>query len=140
MAGQGVDVRRVTSVGSLDELHLVARDLDGMERFYTEVLGLGVEFRHEGEMVGLRSGKVMLVLTRSRVRARGASLGFTCRRLDATLRRLRGLGARPLHPVWGGHWGARIAEFRDPEGNTLYLEEPQGIRRSDHHHHGSRGK
>lgn len=31
---------------------------------------------------------------------------------------------RIMNPVEEGHWGAKVAEFEDPEGNTIYLEQP----------------
>ena len=41
-----------------------------------------------------------------------------------SLRAVTEAGLAVTHPLEEGHWGARIAGFEDPEGNTIYLEQP----------------
>ena len=65
-----------------------------------------------------------LVLTASDSAASGVSLVFACGDIDRCLRAVAEAGVVVTHPLSQGHWGAKIAGFEDPEGNTIYLEQP----------------
>ena len=120
------------TIGTLDEVFLGAKDLTRMRDFYVDVLGLEEEFRHEKEMVGLRTGGAALVLTDSEHGSSGVSLVFACTDIRQTLDDLTRKGVVVTQPVWEGHWGALVAGFEDPEGNTIHLEQPSEP--ADHHH------
>ena len=120
------------SVEKLDEVFVAVRDLPGMRAFYKEVLGFEEEFYHEGWGVGLRTGGAALVLTAADSGASGVSLVFACNDIDRSLQTVTDAGLSITHPVEEGHWRAKVAGFEDPEGNTIYLEQPSG---TDGHGH-----
>ena len=120
------------SVEKLDEVFVAVRDLPRMRAFYNEVLGFEEEFYHEGWGVGLRTGGAALVLTAADSGASGVSLVFACNDIDRSLQTVTDAGLSITHPVEEGHWGAKVAGFEDPEGNTIYLEQPSG---TDGHGH-----
>lgn len=116
-------------------------DLDQMSRWYTEVLGLRVD-HHTESVVAYDTGQALLLLLTGRANGPpqdpGTSgwvrnqvlLSFKVDDMDATLAELAGRGAVPIHvapvviagvdrPKW------RVAQFHDPEGNTIELcDEP----------------
>ena len=71
-----------------------------------------------------RTGGADLVLTLADTTASGVSLVFACADIDRSLRAVTEAGLAITHPLEEGHWGAKIAGFEDPEGNTIYLEQP----------------
>jgi len=105
-----------------------------MRRFYGEVLEFAEVFHHKGKMVGLDTGAAMLVLKASRQRSRGVALSLSCKDIEDALRRVKAKGVKVTQPLTEGHWGDSYAGFKDPEGNTIYLEGPA---RRKHHHHTS---
>lgn len=123
----------------LDHLAVEVRDLEGAERFYTEVLGLRVRNRIGAEQVLLECGSTVLALMRNPrapVRSeadRKAEIsdpfgkGHLCFLTDeGGLERAREEWPRrsiPVHgPVdWGDH---TCLYFLDPEGNLLELSTP----------------
>ena len=112
------------TIGGLDEVFLDVADLPAVRQFYTEVLGFEEEFYHEGEMLGLRTGGAALVLQSSGHGSSGVSLVFNCDDIEQSLRAVTEKGVVVTQPVWEGHWGAKVAGFEDPEGNTIHLEQP----------------
>ena len=112
------------TIGGLDEVFLDVRDLPAMREFYTQVLGFEQEFYHEGEMLGLRTGRAALVLRTSERGSSGVSFVFNCDYIEQSLRAVTEKGVVVTQPVWEGHWGAKVASFEDPEGNTISLEQP----------------
>ncbi len=112
------------TVDRLDEVFLKVEDLDGMRSFYRDVLGFDEEFHHPGWGAGIKIEGASLVLTASENAASGVSLVFACSDIDRSLRAAAEAGIAVTHPLSEGHWGARVAGFEDPEGNTIYLEQP----------------
>ena len=112
------------TVEKLDEVFVAVRDLPKMRAFYKEVLGFEEEFYDEGWGVGLRTGGAALVLTTADSGATGVSLVFACNDIGRSLQAATDAGLSITHPVKEGHWGAKVAGFEDPEGNTIYLEQP----------------
>ena len=82
------------------------------------------DFYHEGGFSGLRTGGAALVLKASEKGSSGVMLVFACNDIDLSLHAAAEQGATITHPVTDGHWGAKIAGFEDPEGNSLFLEQP----------------
>lgn len=81
-------------IGRLGEVQLSVADMDGMRRFYGEVLEFREVFHHEGRMVGLDAGTAMLVLKASRQRSRGVALSLSCRDIEGALRRIKEKGVK----------------------------------------------
>ncbi len=111
-------------LGGLSEVHLKVRDLEAMRRFYVETLGFEEEFNDEGQMVGVKTGGADLALVASETSTQGAAMAFDCMDVNATVEELRAIGITITEEPWDGHWGGRVAAFEDPEGNTVYLEQP----------------
>lgn len=120
------------TVQKLDEVFVSVKDLPRMKSFYEDVLGFEVEFYHEGWGLGLRTGGAALVLIASDRSASGVSLVFATADIEISLQAVTDAGLTITHPVHEGHWGAKVAGFEDPEGNTIHLEQPTG---ADSHSH-----
>lgn len=108
----------------LRHLSLKTRDLKGTERFYTEVLGLSVAFRHR-DMVFLKSPGEEDVLDFCQVsrafdpRAGGLDhfgLHIDRRRLRALRERVKAAGMEIV-----GSRGRWAFYFKDPNGYTVEL-------------------
>lgn len=117
------------TVDRLDEVFLKVEDLEGVRTFYRDVLGFDEEFYDPGWGVGLKMAGASLVLTTSDEAASGVSLVFACSDINRSLSAATEAGVAVTHPLSEGHWGAKVAGFEDPEGNTIYLEQPC----SNHH-------
>ena len=78
-------------------------------------------------MVGLSAGGAALVLEASEGGASGVSLVLSCTGIEGLLEDLADRGVKITKQLWEGHWGARLASFKDPEGNTIHLEEPAQV-------------
>ena len=49
---------------------------------------------------------------------------LTCEDVDATVAALKRANIEITEEPWDGHWRGRVAAFQDPDGNTIYLEQP----------------
>ena len=114
------------TVDGLDEVFVEVEDLEKMRTFCREVPGFEEDFSDPGWGAGFKTGaRRDLVLTLAANAATGVSLVFACADIDT-----QPAGRKPrlslvvTHPLEEGHWGAKIAGFEDPEGNTIYLEQP----------------
>ena len=114
------------TIEKLDEVFVEVKDLPRMRAFYKDDLGFEEEFYHEGWGVGFRTGGAALVLTKGDSGASGVSLVFACADIDRSLKSVADNGIQITQPVQQGHWGAKVAGFEDPEGNTIHLEQPTG--------------
>ena len=119
-------------MGHLDEIFLHVKDLEKMRAFYVGVLGFEEDFYHEGNMLGLRTGGPALVLKASEQGAKGVWLGLSCTGIEGLIDEITAKGVTITKPLWEGHWGARVVEFEDPEGNTVFFEEPAEPTGHDH--------
>ena len=120
-------------VGRLDEVHIAVRDMEAARRFYMDVLGFEEEFYHDGKMCGLGTGGAALVLTASAQATSGVKLVLACEDIERLVDVLSSRGVTITQPLWEGPWGARLAGFEDPEGNSIILEEPSPVNaHSDH--------
>lgn len=137
------------------EVGVVVRDLELMERFYCDVLGLRAEHRSRipesiggpaglgGELVVVwlrvpSGGCVKLILPRSAPVSVGAApwsagrpglsyLTFHFDDVDPVVVALSAAGARPLSdPVVVLARGRRISFWADPEGNVVELVDARG--------------
>ena len=112
------------TVDGIDEVFVEVKDLEGMRAFYRDVLGFEEDFADPDWGAGFKTGGADLVLTLADTAASGVSLVFACADIDRSLRVVTEAGLAITHPLEEGHWGAKIAGFEDPEGNTIYLEQP----------------
>ena len=114
------------TVDGLGEVFVEVEDLEKMRAFYREVLGFEEDFADPGWGAGFKTGGADLVLTLADTAATGVSLVFACGDIERSLRAVAEAELVVTHPLEEGHWGAKIAGFEDPEGNTIYLEQPSG--------------
>lgn len=112
---------------SLRHVALRVRDLEAVERFYVDVLGMTVEWRPDSDNVYLTSGADNLALHRvDEVAEKGAldHIGFVVRRpedVDAWAERLRAAGFPPAAGPKTHRDGARSLYVRDPAGHVVQI-------------------
>jgi catechol 2,3-dioxygenase-like lactoylglutathione lyase family enzyme len=108
-------------------------DLDGSIRFYTERVGLELEFRHADFYAGIRSenGRFHLKL----VDTQDPSVAFVNEGghlhlylgvddVDSFGERLRNAGVKLIQPPCDTGWGTRELAFHDDQGHTIYAGMP----------------
>lgn len=104
-------------------------DLDRSIRFYTERVGLALEFRHADFYAGLRSGGDSFHL--KQVDAQDPSIAFVSEGghlhlylgvddVDSFAERLRASGIELIQPPCNTDWGTRELVFHDDQGHTIY--------------------
>jgi catechol 2,3-dioxygenase-like lactoylglutathione lyase family enzyme len=114
-------------------------DLDRSIRFYTESVGLELEFRHADFYASIRSsgGNFHLKL----VDLRDPSIAFVNEGghlhlylgvddVDAFGGRLRASGVELIQPPCNTDWGTRELVFHDDQGHTIYAGMPVSSRDS----------
>lgn len=129
----------------IDHVVLRARDLDGLARFYIEVLGCREERRQDDlGLLQLRAGRCLidLVAVAGKLgRMGGAAPGSEGRNLDHLCLRIEpwdpaAIGAHlRAHGVAAGEVAMRYGAegegpslyLSDPEGNTIELKGPPGV-------------
>ncbi|MFO1506906.1 MAG: FMN-binding negative transcriptional regulator [Lysobacterales bacterium] len=108
-------------------------DLDASIRFYTEVLGLVVDFVHRDFYAGIRAGRQVFHLKRVDAPDRSIAevaadhhfhLYLETAGVGEVAARLKGLGVPLVEDVHDTSWGTREIVIRDDQGHTLYLGEP----------------
>ncbi len=121
--------------GKIRETVLYARNLDEVERFYSDILGLEVYSRKEGAFVFFRVGDGMLLIFNPDYTRRNESVpphgcdgqghvafdtaGYS---IGEWVRYLRSKGIEIEKTV---EWkGGRSIYFRDPAGNSVEIIEP----------------
>ena len=131
-------------LSELDHLVLRVINLDGMLRFYCDVLGCTVERRQDAiGLVQLRAGRSLIDLVPvdgKLGRAGGAAPGVEGRNLDhfcfrvepfdeAAIRRqldAHGVAAGPVESRYGAEGVGPSLYVTDPEGNVVELKGPAG--------------
>jgi catechol 2,3-dioxygenase-like lactoylglutathione lyase family enzyme len=107
-------------------------NLDGTIHFYTEKLGLKLEFRHEDFYAGIRAGSQVFHL--KLVDEKDPSIAavdkgghfhlyFVTSDLAATTKALQGKGVVLTKDVHETPWGTREFVAKDDQGHTLYFGE-----------------
>ncbi|HTU68353.1 MAG TPA: VOC family protein [Steroidobacteraceae bacterium] len=108
-------------------------DLDGSIRFYTERVGLKLEFKHADFYAGIRSGNGSFHL--KLVDSQDPSVAFVDEGghlhlylgvddVDSFAERLRTAGIELIQPPCNTDWGTRELVFHDDQGHTIYAGMP----------------
>ena len=88
------------------------------------MLGFEEEFSDVDWGFGLRTDGTALILVKSERGASGVSLVLACDDIQNSLESTMDACLNITDPVEEGHWGVQVVGFDDPEGNTIYLEQP----------------
>ena len=108
-------------------------DLDSSICFYTERVGLALEFRHADFYAGIRSGRGSFHL--KLVDTQDPSVAFVNEGghmhlylgvddVDSFGERLRAAGIELIQPPCNTDWGTRELVFHDDQGHTIYAGMP----------------
>jgi catechol 2,3-dioxygenase-like lactoylglutathione lyase family enzyme len=108
-------------------------DLSSSIRFYTETLGLSVEFLYQGFYAGIRAGSSVFHLKLADEKDPSIAsvdagehfhLYLATKDLPALAARLKESGVPLVKDVHETPWGTREMVIHDDQGHTLYLGEP----------------
>jgi catechol 2,3-dioxygenase-like lactoylglutathione lyase family enzyme len=117
--------RRAPGVTGLARTILYVKDWEASLRFYTQVLGIPPAAPPDPGWAELAPGGGSLCLHEGRASdlptAGVCAVGLAVEDFDAARAALEADGVE-LGPTSSPCEGVRIAEFRDPSGNALYLE------------------
>ena len=137
------------TVQGIDHVVLRVRDVEGMIRFYQDVLGCAVERRKDDlGLIQLRAGRSLIDLVDvngelgqkggAAPGAEARNMDHLCLRIDpfdeAPLRahlRAHGVEAGELVTRYGAEGDGPSLYIEDPEGNTVELKGPPGARSSN---------
>lgn len=126
---RGIDfIRGSLYLGLMDPIiktHLTLKvtDLDAAVKFYTEVLNLKLLQRYGEHYAEIEAANITLGLHPSgpeTVYSDNISVGLGVNALDETVKELEAKGI--AFTLETGGW-MRLAHFKDPDGNALYLAE-----------------
>ncbi len=123
-------MKRPKAVGGLRHVALWVKNLEACERFYTDLVGMRVEWRPDADNVYLTSGNDNLALHRAPVdftpdRAQRLDhIGFIIdhiEQVDAWYDFFKSNGVAILKEPRTHRDGARSFYCRDPDGNTVQM-------------------
>jgi catechol 2,3-dioxygenase-like lactoylglutathione lyase family enzyme len=123
-------MKRPEATLGLRHVALQVRDLEACERFYTELLGMQVEWRPDADNVYLSGGSDNLALHRiagphaEPAAQRLDHIGFMLKRIeqvDPWHEFLAASGVRIVKPPRTHRDGARSFYCLDPDGNTVQI-------------------
>jgi len=106
---------------------LWVNEYDACLAFYRDVLGLPLETSDENfAQFDTQGTKLYLhrLREKSSLRSRALEIHFEVRDVDAAYSKLLERGVPFEHPPANMPWGARMAAFRDPEGNAIEIVGP----------------
>ncbi len=121
---------RPPATTGLRHVALNVKDLEACERFYTDLLGMRVEWRPDADNVYLTSGNDNLALHRatsavnSELAQRLDHIGFVVNEIgdvDAWFMYLKSKGAAMVEEPGTHRDGARSFYCQDPAGNTVQI-------------------
>ena len=106
---------------------IVTDDVDGLRRFYGEVLGLAESDEGAGYVQFDLDGNMLELIKRTddpEYDGPRVQIGFEVTDIRATRQRLVERGAQPLTEILGGPASGNYwAYFRDPDGNVFEITE-----------------
>ncbi len=123
-------MKRPDAIGGLHHVALIVRRLEACEQFYTELLGMKVEWRPDADNVYLTSGRDNLALHRAPANFDPAGpqrldhIGFMVSvvdQVDVWFVFLKSNDVTILKEPKTHRDGARSFYCRDPDGNTVQL-------------------
>lgn len=117
---------------------LTCKQIDASIAFYRDVLGFAVDmtFEHEGKIAGavISAGGIRIVLNQDdgklgwdRVKGQGFYLQINvagAADVDAAAARIKAAGGTLIDEPEDRYWGARMFQFRDPDGFKLGVSTP----------------
>ena len=117
---------------------MTCKELEKSIRFYRDVLGFSVDltFEHEGKMAGavISAGDIRIVLNQDdgklgwdRVKGQGFYLQLNvagAADVDAAAKRIKAAGGNLIDEPADRPWGARMFQFRDPDGFKIGVSTP----------------
>jgi uncharacterized glyoxalase superfamily protein PhnB len=117
---------------------LTCKAIEASIRFYRDVLGFAVDmtFEHEGKMAGaiVSAGDIRIVLNQDdgklgwdRIKGQGLYLQLNVKGaadVDAAAQRIKAAGGTLIDEPEDRPWGARMFQFRDPDGFKLGVSTP----------------
>lgn len=117
---------------------LTCKQIDTSIAFYRDVLGFAVDmtFEHEGKVAGavISAGNIRIVLNQDdgklgwdRVKGQGFYLQINvagAADVDAAAARIKAAGGTLIDEPEDRYWGARMFQFRDPDGFKLGVSTP----------------
>lgn len=112
----------------LKQVYLTASEPEGLARFY-EALGLTIRFADAGKWIQFADDKTAFCIAGPTESVSGQSRNvvavFEVEDLEATIERARVAGAEVFGEIrdMGAH--GRVAQVKDPQGNTIQLYQAQ---------------
>ena len=109
----------------LDGVTLEVKDVERSLEFYRHVPGVDLEIHHPGEFALLRVGEAHINLLWIGAPGlffggtRGFHLEVLTKDLTGLHRQLSQAGIKPLGPPKDRHWGERVFDVIDPDGNHI---------------------
>lgn len=117
---------------------ITCKEVEASIRWYHEDLGfaVGQRFEHEGKLVGaiIRGGNIRIVLNQDdgqlgwdRVKGQGFYLQINVAAgpdVDSAAARIKAAGGMILNEPADRPWGARMFQFKDPDGFKLGVSTP----------------
>lgn len=117
---------------------LTCKDLETAIDFYRDALGFAVDmtFEHEGKLAGavISAGDIRIVLNQDdgklgwdRIKGQGFYLQINvagAADVDAAAERIKAAGGSLIDEPADRPWGARMFQFRDPDGFKLGVSTP----------------
>jgi uncharacterized glyoxalase superfamily protein PhnB len=119
---------------------ITCRDIEASIRWYRDAIGFAVEqaFEHEGKVIGavIGAGQCRIVLNQDdgklgwdRIKGQGFYVQINvagAADVDAAAARIKAAGGELISEPEDRHWGARMFQFRDPDGFKLGVSTPLG--------------
>lgn len=117
---------------------ITCKELETSLRFYRDILGFTVDmtFEHEGKLAGavISAGAIRIVLNQDdgklgwdRIKGQGFYLQINvagAADVDAAAARIKAAGGTLLSEPEDRPWGARMFQFKDPDGFKLGVSTP----------------
>ncbi|MFZ5966937.1 MAG: VOC family protein [Bacillota bacterium] len=112
--------------------NIYTKDTVGLIKFYSEQLGIPIQFEgfgnFDGAKIGFSRSEPGIVIWDEnkwgKLSTGNVNFVFSCDSLDSTYEQLKSKGVE-LEPPAVAVWGGKEINFKDPEGNNITLLEQQ---------------